>query len=180
MADMRFLFSIVVYGAFCCAAAQSEGVLPRWEVVQLSNDLAANVEQTKTVLDQVRPKEWIQAGAPAAYVDQHESLLADLQNLKLSAESLGRRPEKLSYVVDTFLWLDRVSSTVGSVGGGVRAYQSAPIADLLDSARGKAETSMDVLKEYMRQVAVEQEAAMDIAHSEAQRCRGQLAIQPQD
>jgi hypothetical protein len=39
---------------------------------------------------------------------------------------------------------------------------------------------MDVLKEYMRQVAVEQEAAMDIAHSEAQRCRGQLAIQPRD
>jgi hypothetical protein len=37
---------------------------------------------------------------------------------------------------------------------------------------------MDILKEYMRQVAVQQEEAMEIADSEAQRCRGQLAIKP--
>jgi hypothetical protein len=177
---MKVLLSIVLCGAFFGAAAQSEGVLPRWEVVQLSKDLTASVEQTETVLGQVRPQEWIQDGAPAAYVDQHQSLLGDLQNLKLSAEALGRRPEKLSYVIDTFLWLDRVSSMVGSIGGGVRSYQSGPIADLLDSARGKAEASMAVLKEYMRQVAVEQETAMEIAHSEAQRCRGQLAVEPRD
>ncbi|MEX2304495.1 MAG: hypothetical protein WD733_26370 [Bryobacterales bacterium] len=178
MAYMKLLLTGALCGAFCLASAQSEGMLPRWEVVSLSKELVANVEQTRTVLGEVRPKEWLQDGAPAAYVDQQEGLHTDLQNLKLSAEALGRSPEKLSYVIDTFLWLDRVSSTVGSVAGGVRAYQSGPVADLLDSARGKGDAAMDILKEYMRQVAVQQEEAMEIADSEAQRCRGQLAIKP--
>ncbi len=155
-------------------------MLPRWEVVDLTKNVVANVEQTKTVLNEVRPKEWIQDGAPAAYVEQLESVQTDLQNLKLSAEALGRSPDKLSYVIDMFLWLDRVSSMVGSLAGGVRSYQSAPVADLLDSARGKTDASLAVMKEYMRQVAVEQEQAMEVAHSEAQRCRGQLAAQPRD
>lgn len=180
MAYMRLLFTAVLCGAFCGASAQSEGVLPRWEVVDLTKDIVANVEQSKTVLDQVRPKEWIQDGAPAAYVEQHESVQSDLQNLKLAAEALGRSPEKLSYVIDTFLWLDRSSSMVGSLAGGVRSYQSAPVADLLDSARGKSDAAMAVLKEYMRQVAVQQEEAMEVAHNEAQRCRGQLALEPRD
>jgi hypothetical protein len=69
---------------------------------------------------------------------------------------------------------------VGSMAGGVRAYQNAPVADLLDTARGKTDAAMAVLKEYMRQVAVQQEAAMEIAHSEAQRCRERLATQPRN
>jgi len=165
-------------GGFSYLTAQSDGMLPRWEVIELSKNLAANVDQTKTVLDQVQPKEWIQNGAPAAYVDQYESLQTDLANLRLSAEALGRKPEKLSVVIDTFLWLDRVSSMVGSMSGGVRTYQNAAVADLLDTTRGKGDAAMAVLKEYMRQVAVEQEAAMEIAHSEAQRCRERLASQP--
>jgi len=180
MAYMRLLFTGALCGAFCCVSAQSEGMLPRWEVMELSKNLVANVEQTRTVLDEIRPKEWLQDGAPAAYIDQHESLQTDLQNLKLSAEAMGRAPEKLSSVIDTFLWLDRVSSMVGSIAGGVRSYQSGPVADLLDTSRGKADATMAVLKEYMRQVAVQQEESMEIAHAEAQRCRGQLAIQPRD
>ncbi len=180
MACMRLLLIGLLCGGFGCLTAQNEGMLPRWEVVELSKKLAANVDQTKTVLDQVRPKDWIQNGAPAAYVDQYASLQTDLQNLQLSAAALGRNPEKLSVVVDTFLWLDRVSSMVGSMAGGVRSYQNAPVADLLDTARVKSDAALEVLKEYMRQVAVAQEAAMDIANSEAQRCRQRLASQPRD
>lgn len=180
MACMRLLLIGALCGGFGCLTAQSEGMLPRWEVIELSKNLAANVEQTKTVLNELRPKDWIQNGAPAAYVDQYESLQTDLGNLRLSAEALGRKPEKLSVVIDTFLWLDRVSSMVGSMSGGVRTYQNAAVADLLDTARGKGDAAMVVLKEYMRQVAVEQEASMEIAHSEAQRCRERLVSRPRD
>jgi hypothetical protein len=180
MTCMRLLLIGVLCGGLCSLTAQSEGMLPRWEVIELSKNLTANVAQTKTVLDQVRPKEWVQNGAPAAYVDQYESLRTDLSNLQLSAEALGRNPDKLSIVIDTFLWLDRVSSMVGSMSGGVRSYQNAPVADLLDTARRKGDAALDVLKEYMRQVAVAQEADMEIANSEAQRCRQRLASQPRD
>jgi hypothetical protein len=175
---MRLLLIGMLCGGFACLGAQSEGLLPRWEVIELTKNVVANVDQTKTLLKQLRPKDWVQNGAPAAYLDQYENLQTELANLGLSAEALGRDPEKLSFVIDTFLWLDRVSSMVGSLAGGVRAYQNAPVADLLDTARGKTDAAMAVLKEYMRQVAVQQEAAMEIAHSEAQRCRERLATQP--
>ena len=180
MAFMRLFFVGVLCGGLCSLAAQSEGMLPRWEIVELSKNLIATVDQANTVLEEVRPKEWIQDGAPAAYVDQYDSLQSDLRNLQLSAEALNRHPAKLSVVIDTFLWLDRVSSMLGSMAGGVRSYQSGPVADLLDAARGKGDGALAVLKEYMRQAAVQQEAEMEIAHSEAQRCRARLASQPPD
>lgn len=155
-------------------------MLPRWEVIDLSKAIDANVDQTRTVLKDVRPKEWAQNGGSEAYIDQYDRLMTDLNNLQLSAQALGRKPEKLSVIIDTFLWLERVSSMVGSMAGGVRAYQNAAIADLLDTARGKGDAAMEVLKEYMRQAAVEQEAAMEIANSEAQRCRERLVSQPRD
>jgi hypothetical protein len=177
---MRLLLIGTLCGGLSCLTAQSEGVLPRWEIIELTKGVAANVEQAKTVLAEVRPKEWIQNGAPAAYADQYESLQTDLNNLELSAAALGRHPEKLTVVIDTFLWLDRVSSMLGSMAGGVRSYQNAAVADLLDTARGKDDAALAILKEYMRQVAVEQQAAMEIAHSEAQRCRERLVSQPRD
>jgi hypothetical protein len=177
---MKLFLIGVLCGGFCCLPAQSEGLLPRWEVINLSKSLVESVEQAKTVLDQVKPKEWQQDGAPGAYVDQYENLQTDLGNLRLSAEALARQPEKLSVVIDTFLWLDRVGSMVESITGGVRRYQNAPVADLLDSVRGKGDAALAALKEYMRQLAVENEAAMEIAHSEAQRCRERISIRPRD
>lgn len=177
---MRLLLIGTLCGGFACLAAQSEGVLPRWEVIELTKSVADNVEQAKTVLLEVRPKEWMQNGAPGAYADQYENLQTDLNNLQLSAAALGRQPEKLTVVIDTFLWLDRVSSMLGSMAGGVRSYQNPAVADLLDTARGKGDAALAILKEYMRQVAVEQQAAMEIAHSEAQRCRERLVSQPRD
>jgi hypothetical protein len=177
---MRLLLIGALCGGLACLTAQSEGVLPRWEIIELSKGVAANVEQAKTVLIEVKPKEWIQNGAPPAYADQYENLQTDLNNLQLSAAALGRQPEKLTVVIDTFLWLDRVSSMLGSMAGGVRSYQNAAVADLLDTARGKGDAALAILKEYMRQVAVEQQAAMEIAHSEAQRCRERLVSQPRD
>jgi hypothetical protein len=181
---MRLFFVVVLCGLLCGGffglSAQSEGMLPRWEVMELSKSIVESVDQAKSVLEQVRPKEWQQDGAPSAYVDQYESLGIDLGNLRLSAEALGRQPEKLSVVIDTLLWLDRASSMVGSMAGGVRRYQNAAVADLLDAAVGNGVAAMATLKEYMRQLAVDQEAAMEIAHSEAQRCRERLATQPRD
>lgn len=177
---MRLFVVGVLCGGLCSLSAQSEGMLPRWEIVDLGKNLVAAVDQANTVLEQVRPKEWIQDGAPAAYVDQYDGLQTELRNLRLSAEALTRQPDKLSVIIDTFLWLDRVSSMLGSMAGGVRSYQSGPVADLLDAARGKGDAALPVLKEYMRQAAVQQETEMEIAHSEAQRCRAHLAVQPRD
>jgi hypothetical protein len=175
---MRLVLVALLAGSLSIAAGQSEGMLPRWEVAELSKSIVENTDQLKKVLEQINPARWPEQGPSRVYQEQYQSLQAELENLRLSAEALGRKPEKLSVVVDTFLWLDRTDSMIGSLSAGVRRYQSPALSDVLDSVKGKGDAAAASLKEYMRQVAVQQEAAMEIADREAQRCRERLASEP--
>jgi hypothetical protein len=91
---------------------------------------------------------------------------------------MAAAPERLPVVVDTFLWIDRTNSMMASMTDGVRRYQNAAVADLLESARGQYSGAGEKLKEYMRQLAVSVDAQMQIAHEEAQRCRTELVTRP--
>jgi len=155
-----------------------EGMLPTWEVVEIAEELKAHVNGVQQILEQVRPKEWLQDGAPQAYVDQYENLQQDLAYLGQSADALAVKPDKLTIVIDTFLWLDRLHSMLGSMTTGVRKYQSDPIADLLDSAGSRNNGAIEQLKGYMRQLASSTEDQMSIAHEEAQRCRSEIVNKP--
>lgn len=174
---MRTFIAAALIGSFSCLTAQ-EGTVPRWEIIEVAESLSENARHIQTILGKVRPKEWIQDGAPQGYVDQYATLQADIKNLALSAQGLAREPEKLSTTINTFLWLDRVGSMVSSLAAGVREYQNAAVADLLTTARDRTTAAEDKLKEYMKQRAVDQEAELEIADREAQRCRGDLLKQP--
>jgi hypothetical protein len=52
------------------------------------------------------------------------------------------------------------------------------VADLLDSAGGVNAGAIESLKDYMRDLAIAAEEEMEIAHSEAQRCRVELMRAP--
>jgi hypothetical protein len=158
------------------AAAQE--MAPRWEVIEMAQGVDVHAGEIKSLLEQVRPKEWIQDGAPDSYVTQHEALITDIDSLAASAQDMTRNPDKLKSVVDTFLWIDRLNSMIGSLEQGVRRYQNAAVAELLVAARDRNVTESEKLKGYLRQLVVLREAEMEIADSEAQRCRGQLARQP--
>jgi hypothetical protein len=174
MAYMQRLSVIVVLGGIWCLPVFAQGMLPRWEVETLAKSLEEHASKLEQVLAQVRPKEWTQAGASEAYLEQYETLTTELGHLGVSAQNLGRNPEKISVVVDTFLWLDRLGSMLRSMSEGTRRYQNAALADLLDSAVSSNSGAEASLKSYMRDLAVQREAEMEIAHNEAQRCREDL------
>ena len=175
---MRLLLAILLLGCIFVLPAQESGTIPRWEVIEMAERLRAGADDVVKILSQVRPKEWIQDGAPDAYVTQYETLQADLSNLANSARALERQPEKLSTTVDTFLWMDRVGSMTTSMAAGVRKYQNPSLGDLLNSTAGRVTSAEDRLKEYMRQLVVHQEAEFEIANSEAQRCRQEMLKRP--
>lgn len=160
------------------ASAQPSGMIPRWRVEEVSANVVRNMDTARKVVVELRPKEWIQDGAPEVYVEQHEALLREMEQVKLSAQALGREPERLIYAVDTFLWLDRTDSLLASVSGGVRQYYNGAVADLLDSARNRNTDSIATVKQYLRQLASYVEQSMDVAHREAQRCRGEIVARP--
>jgi len=175
---MKLLFVMLLLGCVFVLPAQESGTIPRWEVIEMAGTLSAGTDDIVKILSQIRPKEWLQDGAPDAYVTQYETLEADILNLANSAQALARQPEKLSTTVDTFLWMDRVSSMVTSMSAGVRKYQNPSLGDLLDSTTGRVTSVEDRLKEYMRLLVIDQEAELDIANSEAQRCRQEMLKRP--
>ena len=175
---MRLLIATLLFGVTTSLTAQDEGLMPQWEVLEMTERLVKHTENVKTILDQVRPKEWIQDGAPEAYVSQYQTLQTELTNVKLSAEALGRKPETLSLTVHTFLWIDRVNSMLDSMAEGVGRYQNPSVAELLIAARNQNQAAELRLKDYMRQLADQWQARMEIAHDEAQRCRETLIKQP--
>ena len=175
---MKLLLAILLLGCVFVLPAQESGTIPRWEVIEMTGTLIAGTDDIVKILSQIRPKEWIQDGAPDAYVTQYETLEADISNLANSARALERQPEKLSTTVDTFLWMDRVGSMLTSMSAGVRKYQNSSLGNLLDSAAGRVISVEDRLKEYMRQLVIDQEAELDIANSEAQRCRQEMLKRP--
>ena len=161
------------------APASAQELLPRWEVIEMAQGVDLHATEMKSLLEQVRPKEWIQDGAPDAYVTQHESMMQDIENLSLSAQDMTRHPNGLKAVVDTFLWVDRLSSMISSFEHGVRRYQERrPSPNCLSPAKDRNTTESEKLKGYMRQLAVAREAELEIADSEAQRCRAELANDP--
>ena len=168
----------IALGSFGVLEAQQEGVIPRWEIIEVAKRLDERAKDIQKMLSQVRPEDWVKEGAPDAYIGQHNTLRSDLSNLALSAQALQRKPEKLSIAIDTFLWLDRVGSMLRSLTAAVRKYQNPALGELLETAGYRAATSENSLKPYLRQLAVEREAELEISHSEAQRCRQTLVRRP--
>ena len=178
MACMNRVAIIVLLLSVAAFPSTAQELLPRWEAIEMAQGVELHATEMKALIEQVRPKEWIQDGAPQAYVTQHEELLRDMDSLSLSAQDMMRNPEGLISVVDTFLWVDRLGSMISSLEHGVRKYQNAAVAELLVAAKDRNTSESEKLKGYLRQLAVAHEAELEIADSEAQRCRAELARQP--
>ncbi len=169
---------VIVIAAASGGSAQEEGMIPRWQVEDLASGIVKNVETAQKVVRALRPEVWVAKGAPEVYTEQHSTLLHEMQQVKLAAAALARQPERLTYAVDAFLWLDRVEALIGSVSGAVRRYHNSAIADLLDSARNRNADGIALLKQYTRQLAAHMEESMEVAHREAQRCRSAIISRP--
>lgn len=178
MACMNRVAIIVLLLSVAVFPSAAQELLPRWEAIEMAKGVDLHANEMKALIEQVRPKEWIQDGAPQAFVTQHEELLRDMDSLSLSAQDMMRNPEGLISVVDTFLWVDRMGSMISSLEQGVRKYQNAAVAELLVAAQDRNTSESGKLKGYLRQLAVAHEAELEIADSEAQRCRAELARQP--
>ncbi len=149
-------------------------MLPRWQVEELSASIVKNISSAEKIIMQLQPKEWLENGAPDVYVEQHQTLLDELEKLKLSAESLHRDPERLTYAIDTLLWLERTDVLLASLTAGVRRYYNGSIAKVLESIRNRNSGNITQTKLYFRQLAMHLENRLEVAHKEAQRCRNQL------
>jgi len=107
-----------------------------WDVSKSVGELAAQVAQLKPVLAQLTPQDWVDRGAPAAYIAQWQGAQQELGYLDQTARALERQPEKLTAALDVYFRLQAVEWRLESLSEGARKYQNPATGDQLAAAVG--------------------------------------------
>ncbi|MBC8167993.1 MAG: hypothetical protein H7Y20_19250 [Bryobacteraceae bacterium] len=168
---------------FCCSFAagqtQPAGVTAEWDVRNQMATLSNDVRKLDPLLQYAAPEEWIQRGAPEAYVRQLNSARSSLESLIAATTLLARQPEKLPVALDAFFQMERMELLMTSLRDGIRKYQSGDLADMMNRAFAVNVVHRDRLRQHIRDLANLREQEFQIANEEAQRCRGTLTKQTQ-
>jgi hypothetical protein len=177
---MRFLFPLLPVSLLLSiqtANAQASVSAP-WDIKETIVALSAQTARIKPVLDQLTPDQWVQKGAPDAYVAQWRSAQRELNDVDQASAALEKQPEKLSAALNVYFRLQALEARLTSLVDGVRTYQNPAVGDLIVGIVGENSGNRDKLREYISDLSVQKEQEFAIADKEAQRCRVQLNRQP--
>lgn len=158
--------------------ASDAGVASEWDARKLIDALSTQAQHLKPVIDQVQPSGWVAKGASETYVAQWANTQAQLKYLIASSEAFSRQPERLPLGLDMYFRMESVNATLGSLTEGVRKYQNAALASIMDSVLAENSTNRDRLRQYLQDLAKQKEQEFQVADREAQRCRAALLSQP--
>lgn len=174
----RILCASTLWLGVSAALAQPGGIAPEWEVRKQMAALAGHLQRIQPVLEQLKPVNWVEHGAPAAYVEQWRRASAEIGYLSGSAQALAEQPEKLTAALDAFLRMQSLDVLLGSITAGARKYQNPAVADLLQGLINDTAADRDRLRQYLIELAADREQQFKIVDQEAQRCRAFLSRQP--
>jgi hypothetical protein len=158
--------------------AFAQSVAAEWDTRGVIEQLTASLGRLKPAAAEINPRDWVNRGAPEAYLAQHEALGRELEYLEDAAAAFSRQPEKLSAGLDTLFRLQLAQSRLQSMLEGVRAYQNPRLADLIQSLGAEVQVAADRLRPILLDLAQVKEQEFAIADREAQRCRQALSRQP--
>ncbi|MEX2260382.1 MAG: hypothetical protein WD696_00445 [Bryobacteraceae bacterium] len=158
--------------------APAQGVAAEWDFRKTLEEIAAYTKRLDSVLDQLKPKEWVLKGASETYVSQWTISRDQGQALAQSGRELHDRPEKLTVALDMYFRLDALNTRLGSLSEGVRNYHNPAVADLLLGIVSENSACTQRLRQYVVDLAALKEDEFKVADQEAQRCRGFLSRQP--
>jgi uncharacterized protein YdaU (DUF1376 family) len=176
---MKSLVLFFPLASICLWGQAAPSVPASWDVSKSVSELAAQVANLKPVMAQLTPQAWVEQGAPAAYVEQWQSAQQELDYLDQTARTLEKQPEKLTAALDLYFRLQAVEWRLQSLSEGARKYQSPAAGDQIAEAVGVHATKRDQLREYITDLAAQNEQQLAVMDREAQRCREeQNALHP--
>ncbi len=80
--------------------------------------------------------------------------------------------------LDVYFRAQSLETGIDSLIDGVRKYQNPAVGDLLASVLGENSSNRDKLRQYITDLAANNEQEFQVVDKEAQRCRGILNRQP--
>ena len=168
---MKSLALFFPLASICLWGQAAPSVPATWDVSKSVNELAAQVAKLKPVLAQLTPQAWVDQGAPSAYVEQWQSAQQELDYLDQTARALEKQPEKMTAALDLYFRLQAIEWRLQSLSEGARKYQNPAAGDVLAEAVGLHATKRDQLREYITDLATQNEQQLAVMDKEAQRCR---------
>jgi hypothetical protein len=177
---MRFLLPLLpVPFLFPIQVAHAQpAVSSPWDIKETIVALSAQTARIKPVLDQLTPVEWVQKGAPEAYVAQWRTAQRELTDVETASTALEKQPEKLSAAINVYFRVQALEARLTSLVDGVRTYQNPAVGDLIVGIVGENSGNRDKLRQYISDLTEQKEQELAVADKEAQRCRVQLNRQP--
>lgn len=149
------------------------GVGAEWNTRESIQEMSKQLASVKPILDQLRPKEWAEKGAPEAYAQQLESTMTELRGVEWALANLSNKPEQLSYALDAYFRVQSFRLKVGSMSEAVRRYQNPAVSELIDAYLTESSGSQIQLQRYLTDLTEMKEAELEVMSQEAQRCRVQ-------
>ncbi|MCS6952336.1 MAG: hypothetical protein NZM33_05695 [Bryobacteraceae bacterium] len=171
--------TMLALGTTLASRAQSPSLPPEWEVREQLRTLEQGLQRLKSLLNGIRPEDWVSKGAPEAYEAQLRSLDNEIGYLGNSFQRLSEDPERLTLALEVWLRFQAVQALLESLNEGVRRYQNPALADLVRETFAETAPTREKLRGYLVQLAAVKEAELKVMHEEAQRCRTMLLRAPQ-
>lgn len=172
--QMRPLLAVILFssGAF----AQQ----PDPQVLAIFSGISQHAARIEPMIEQLKPNDWVEKGAPDTYVAQWNSVMQQLKAIQTDMSALVQHPEQMTECMKALFRVQASHQILNSLMGGLRRYQNPAMADLIESVSAEDQANIDRLEQYILQLAAEQEQQYAVVDNEAQRCRATLSRQPAD
>jgi len=168
---MKSLLLLMPLASIALWGQAAPSVPASWDVSKSVSELAAQIAQLQPLLAGLTPQEWVKKGAPEAYVAQWQGAQQELGYLDQTTRALEKQPEKLSAALDVYFRLQGVEWRLESLSEGARKYQNPAAGDQLAQAVGAHAAKRDQLRQYISDLASQNEQEYAVVEREAQRCR---------
>lgn len=159
-------------------AGPPAGLEAPWDVKAILAALNAQNAKLKPLLDALHPQQWLDNGAPPAYVTQYQDAETRIGDTQQAAAALAQRTESLPLALETYFRMEALENVARSVEECVRKYGDRPAADRLSELIAQDFNNRQRLRSYLQDLSVERDAEFKIADEEAQRCRGIISQEP--
>jgi hypothetical protein len=155
------------------------GVETAWDARKIIEKVANANEQLKPVLASLSPKDWYEKkGAPSTYVIQSQTAQRQVSDVEITAQRFSQKTDSLPLGLDLYFRLEALETSARSLDEGAKKYADPAVAAKLTSLVAASFDVRQRLRDYLRDLAADQEQNFKIADAEAQRCRGMISREP--
>jgi hypothetical protein len=177
-----FLFSC---GPLCAAQNSASSQVPPpqglqapWDIRQMLADLEKQNQRLKPLLEGLHPQQWLDNGAPPAYISQYQEARSRVDDEMRAVKNLENQTDSLAVALDTYFRMEALEIIARSLVDCIQKYGEPKTAAELSTLIAQDFTHRQKFREYLRDLSTQREQEFKIADSEAQRCRGMISQQP--